>query len=99
MYRVVTFVGVVGSWYQAFDKDKVRKFPTDDATIKRGLMSGCVVSHTSAMIRKSVLVDNHISYEDAFSPSEDYALWCAILCDYRTKAAPEFKNKLGKIKL
>ena len=72
-------VGVVGSWYQAFDKDKVRKFPTDDAAIKRGLMNGCVVSHTSAMIRKSVLVDNHIIYEEAFSPAEDYALWCRLL--------------------
>lgn len=72
-------VGVVGSWYQAFDKDKVRNFPTDDAAIKRGLMNGCVVSHTSAMIRKSVLVDNHIIYEEAFSPAEDYALWCRLL--------------------
>lgn len=72
-------VGVVGSWYQAFEKDKVRKFPTDDAAIKRGLMNGCVVSHTSAMIRKSVLVDNHIIYEEAFSPAEDYALWCRLL--------------------
>lgn len=82
-------VGVVGSWYQAFDKDKVRKFPTDDAAIKRGLMSGCVVSHTSAMIRKSVLIGNHISYEEVFSPAEDYALWCRLLSKTNFANIPE----------
>ncbi len=82
-------VGVVGSWYQAFDKDKVRKFPTDDAAIKRGLMSGCVISHTSAMIRKSVLLGCHISYEEAFSPAEDYALWCRLLSKTNFANIPE----------
>ena len=31
------------------------------------------------MIRKSVLIENNIRYEEEFSPAEDYALWCRLL--------------------
>ena len=31
------------------------------------------------MIRKSVLVDNDIKYEEFFSPAEDYRLWARLM--------------------
>ncbi len=82
-------VGFVGSWYQASDKNKIRKFPTNDREIKLKLMSGCVVSHTSSMIRKSVLVENGICYEEIFSPAEDYGLWFRLLSKTQFANLPE----------
>lgn len=82
-------VGVVGSWYQASDKNKIRKFPTDDRVIKLKLMFGCAVSHTSSMIRKSVLEENGIRYEETFSPAEDYGLWVRLLRKTQFANLPE----------
>ena len=42
-------------------------------------MGGCVITHPSSMIRKSVLIENNIRYEEVFSPAEDYALWCRLI--------------------
>ena len=42
-------------------------------------MWDCPVTHSAAMIRKSVLTDNGIRYEEYFSPAEDYGLWCRLL--------------------
>ena len=55
------------------------KNPTNDEDIRLALMRVCAITHPSAMIRKSVLTDNNIRYEEEFSPSEDYALWCRLI--------------------
>ena len=35
--------------------------------------------HPGAMIRKYVLEDNNIRYNEQYSPSEDYKLWCDLI--------------------
>ena len=42
-------------------------------------MCGCAIHHSSAMLRKSVLIKNNIKYESKYSPAEDYALWCRLI--------------------
>ena len=47
--------------------------------IKVFLTNTCPVAHTAAMIRKSVLTDNNIEYEEYYSPAEDYRLWARLM--------------------
>lgn len=70
-------IGVVGCWVDHFLQHKVKQYAQDNKDIERHLMTGCAVAHTAAMIRKSVLGD--VRYEEAFTPSEDYALWCRLI--------------------
>lgn len=88
--------GVVGAFGKIFDSNRTMKFPVEDHDIKISLMRNCSVLHTVSMIRKSVLIDAGIKYEEMYSPSEDYALWCRLiphtkfhnipetLCEYRS---------------
>jgi len=72
-------VGVVSCNIEEFPKKELIKNPCEDADIKLALMRRCVVVHPATMIRKSVLDDNKIRYEERFSPAEDYALWCRLI--------------------
>ncbi len=81
------YVGVVGTWTHWFGaKDFVRKNPEHDTDIKIRLTDVCAIMHTSAMIRKSVLMENNIKYEEQYTPAEDYRLWGQLM------ACTEFHN-------
>ena len=68
-------IGVVGCNIRKIGTNIVSDFPIDNKSVKSALPDGCVIAHTAAMIRKSVLTDNNISWEADFSPCEDYMLW------------------------
>ena len=72
-------IGVVGCKTQRMSNGNFSKNPTNDEDIRLALMRVCAITHPSAMIKKSVLTDNNIRYEEEFSPSEDYALWCRLI--------------------
>lgn len=75
-------VGVVSGWLEYFDGDTVEaimKNPEYDIDIKIMMTYNCYVAHTAAMIRKSVLTDHNIKYEDFYFPSEDYKLWARLM--------------------
>ncbi len=74
------YIGVVGAWCHWFgDKDFIRKNPEYDTDIKIRLTDVCAIMHTTAMIRKSVLTDNNIRYEEQYTPAEDYRLWGQLM--------------------
>mgnify|MGYP002268704820 CR=1 FL=1 len=58
---------------------KDQTYPEGNLEIKRAMMVGCALLHPAAMIRKSVLTDNNIRYEAAYTPAEDYMLWVRLL--------------------
>lgn len=72
-------IGVVGTGYQTFPKEKAIYFPEKDEDIQMYLTSDCYLLHPSSMIRKSVLMQNNLKYEEEFSPCEDYALWGRLI--------------------
>lgn len=73
-------VGVVSAQVQYFGMgNDISHAPELDADIRVTLCHSCCVAHTAAMIRKSVLVDNNIEYEEFFSPAEDYRLWARLM--------------------
>ena len=86
-------VGVVGTWYKNFDKNKIKKKFVTNEKIERHFMFYCAVLHTSAMMRKSVLIQNNIRYEAEFTPAEDYALWCRLIGKTKFANIPEVLQK------
>lgn len=72
-------IGVVGSQVKAIIRQKTTDYPVHDKDIKLALMRACVIAHSASMIRKSVLMDYVIRYEESFSPAEDYALWGRLI--------------------
>ena len=73
-------VGVVSGWLQYFGTDNsIVKNPENDFDIKVLTIQNCYIAHTAAMIRKSVLVDNNIEYEETYTPAEDYRLWARLM--------------------
>lgn len=73
-------VGVCGARVQNFgESNKVSTYPLSSREIKLGLMDGCMVPHSCAMIRRELLERTGIRYEEAYSPAEDYALWCRLM--------------------
>lgn len=74
------YVGVVGTWAHWFgDKNFIKKNPEFDTDIKIKLTDVCAIMHTSAMIRKSVITQNNIKYEQEYTPAEDYRLWGQLI--------------------
>lgn len=71
--------GVVSCFYKEITKQKIHCYPVDNLQICQELLFSCCVVHPAAMIRKSVLLQNNLRYEERYSPAEDYALWCRLI--------------------
>ena len=72
-------VGLVSCKAEKFPHGGLTKNPENDKDIKLAMMRSCPITHSACMIRKSVLVDDNIRYEEEFSPSEDYALYVRLM--------------------
>lgn len=72
-------VGVVGCFIKRVPEDVVTTFPIENLPIKCNLLNGCAIPHTGAMIRRSVLEDNNLRWEEEFSPAEDFMLWVRLM--------------------
>ncbi len=72
-------VGVVSSKIKCIVSNKITQNPINNEDIKLALMRVSVIPHPAAMIRKSLLMDNNIRYEEKYTPAEDYALWCRLI--------------------
>lgn len=74
------YCGAVSGWLEYFgDANNIQKNPETDTEIKVNLTFYCCFAHTSAMIRKSVLTENNIEYEEYYTPAEDYQLWNRLM--------------------
>lgn len=83
-------VGVVSCHVELFQgKTGFERMPAEDAEIRLALVTVCALVHPASMIRKSVLIETNIRYEDAFSPAEDYALWCRLIPHTKFHNVPE----------
>lgn len=101
--------GVVSSWTRRIPANKLSKWPTEN--LRTALLDGCVIAHTAAMIRKSLLAKLNLRYEERFSPAEDWGLWLQLiphtefhniaepLVDYRWFAGNTSHRQAEKMKL
>ncbi len=82
-------VGVVAGFARMHGSNKTMCYPVTDENIRISLLSGCALLHPASTIRKSVLLEHGIRYEERFSPCEDYALWCRLLPHTKFYNIPE----------
>jgi len=69
-------IGVCGTWIKYFgEKNLVLAFPADDATIRCKLLFENNIAHPSVIIRRSIIVENNLFYNPAFTEVEDYEFW------------------------
>ena len=71
--------GVVSCGKKNINGGKIDIYPENNAEITRQLFVSCCVIHSASMVRKSVLEVNNIRYEEEYSPSEDYAMYCRLV--------------------
>ena len=83
-------VGLVGCQRSDRNGGRVSHFPLNDLALRKSLMFHCGdICHPSCMIRRSVLEEHGIRYEEAFSPAEDHALFCRMLPHTKFANLPE----------
>lgn len=68
-----------GSQYNRFDEQNSFILPTENNEIKAMLLRGNQFIHPSVMMRKSVLTENNIWYNNDREPAEDYDLWVRLM--------------------
>ncbi|MDY5721303.1 MAG: glycosyltransferase [Succinivibrio sp.] len=73
--------GVVSSSYNLMGTDKYISFPEHDSDIKRAMAFDNFICHTGMMVRRSLLTEHNIRYEEQYSPAEDYMI-CLRLMEY-----------------
>ncbi len=73
-------VGVCGSCIKIFANGCKKKWrvPITDDECKMSLLVGSCFAHPAVMIRKSVLEDNQIFYDENLYTAQDYALWISL---------------------
>jgi glycosyltransferase involved in cell wall biosynthesis len=69
---------VCGSIFRIIDTETIIFAPEYHEDITIGLLKDSCIGHPTAMIKKSVLVDNNINYNIDFEPAEDYDLWVRL---------------------
>lgn len=72
--------GVCGCQHTLMSDNSIVKRPVTDFEIKKMLSTSlaCPLHHPCTMIRRAVITDNGIRYEDVFTPAEDYSLWLRL---------------------
>ena len=76
-----TDVVVCGSYIRYFDgaeKSNIRWIKHLDHDIKKRLYSGACFAHPSVMIRKKILDEHKLFYNEKYKHAEDYKLWCDL---------------------
>lgn len=78
-------VGICGTWVRYFGREKrTWRPPVSDTGIRAKMLFDSPFAHPSVMIRRSVLVDNHLTYSERSRYCQDYRLWtdCAPFCQF-----------------
>jgi glycosyltransferase involved in cell wall biosynthesis len=87
-------VGMVGTfaeiWARNDKTDRLLAHPTDDASIRFGLLFNNLFVHSSVMIRRSVLEEvGGYSEDKSRQPPEDYELWSRVMRQFKLANLPE----------
>jgi glycosyltransferase involved in cell wall biosynthesis len=84
-------VGVCATRTRVLDAARARapRAPTDDARIAAELLFGNCIAHPSVMLRRQVLVDHGMAYDEQMRRSQDYELWTRLSGLTRFAVVPE----------
>lgn len=80
-------VGVCGAWVKTIGaiEGNIMQWPSDDATIRCGMLFKNMITHPSVIIRKELIDTFGFKYDPDFKHAEDYELW--VRCAEHTRLA------------
>lgn len=83
-------VGVCGAWMKTFgESEQVIQYPTDHEGIKRSLLFGTGMGHSSVLIRKSLLEQYGLRYDESYQYCQDTELWSRAARFFELANIPE----------
>ncbi len=70
-------IGICGTWTKniGVNRGKVNRYPVENEYLKCCMIFYDPFATSSVMLRRKVLIDNSISFDNTFLTAEDYALW------------------------
>ena len=84
-------VGVCGTHARTIGDIKTEfKYPIEHDHIRANLLFLCCIVHASVMMRKIVLLDNKLQYDEQFRHAEDYEFWVRLSKITRLANIPEY---------
>lgn len=95
-------VGIVGVGFLNIDTNGKELFisrrSADNTSIQWNIMFGSPITHSGVMIRKEILIQNTLDYQEEFLHAEDYDLWSRLLdfCEGRNIKQPLIKRRIHK---
>lgn len=69
---------IAGTQVTVLGTGHLKKYPSTNEEIKVALLFGSPFAHPAVMFRRSVLVDNKLTYEEQFRHAEDFGLWMRL---------------------
>ena len=84
-------IAVCGTWARTFGLGKAFQYspPTDHHELAAAAMFDNPFIHPTVMMRRAILEQYSLRYDESFNPAEDYALWIAIMQHERCSNLPE----------
>lgn len=79
--RANAAVGILGTWARTIEhgaKSRIIKLPVNDGHMRSLLIFTPCFIHPTVVMRRKVLVENNLRYNEAFSNSQDYELWSRL---------------------
>lgn len=71
-------VGLCTCWYKEIDGIQEFKFSENHFTLMDEMLEYNPICHPGVMLRKSILEENNLNYENDYVPAEDYFLWTKL---------------------
>ena len=76
-------IGILGTGYHLINKSGEGMgtyiYPDNPVEIHWKLLTGPVFPHPTVMLRKKVLIENNLSYNEEYLATQDYELWCRMI--------------------
>ena len=70
---------VCGGYMKLINSEKIFSYPNDNDFLRVHTLTFCPFSHSTVILKKSILAEKNIKYEETFKDGEDHALWAALL--------------------
>lgn len=72
-------IGVLGGWLQTIeDVPTLFKYPESNGEILMKMMQDNPMGHPVVTMRRDILIENKIRYDNSYVPAEDYKMWSLL---------------------
>jgi hypothetical protein len=89
-FRSNNALGICGTWFENFgDISGTTRYAITHEEIAFGLLYQSQFCHPSVMMRKSVLDEFQLRYDETFTTAQDYELWSRIIFKTQASNIPE----------